>query len=115
MTALDYSTYRLADQSPHCDDEIARKVSKLAKEVEFQLKSQKCEGYNPISILSFLQPFQMALDTIGIHESAAMWQFHFFIKIRPAAPSVPGHAWPAAVVRTRKVGSHLNVKSSITS
>lgn len=68
---------------PYYDDEVAGKVVTIAHKLEAQLKSQNFEGSNLISILSFLQVFQIACNMNGIHESAAMSLRHLFMK-KPA-------------------------------
>lgn len=51
----------------------------MARRLEAHLKSLNFDGFDPISI-SFLPAFQIACDTNGIHEGAAMWLFHFFVR-----------------------------------
>lgn len=85
-TVFDYHAYRLADQSPHYDDEFARKAVKMPKRLEVQLTYPNfgCS----ISILSFLPSFQRGCYKNRILESAAMLQFHIFMdKLTSAALS----------------------------
>ena len=78
--ALDYRTYRLSDRSQHYDRVVAKKVAKMAKMMEVQLRSHFFDATDPISILAFLPQFKTACDTNGVHEGAETWLFQFFIK-----------------------------------
>lgn len=77
-TSLDYNICHLFNRSQNYEGNVASKIAKMKRRLDVQLKSQNVNGYDPVSILGFLPPFQMASDTNGFHKGAAMWLFPFF-------------------------------------
>lgn len=63
--ALDYRLYRLVDKSFYYDDKVIRSVSKSAKRLQVQVKSQKLDSLDPISILSFFPYFNWCVIRMG--------------------------------------------------
>lgn len=77
---MDYDSYRLADGSPHYEDEAARHISKMGKRLEFLVELQM---FDRSDAKTFLIPFttvQRSCDTNGIHEAAAICLFQLFMK-----------------------------------
>lgn len=68
----DYRRYRLADKSSLYDDEVARSVSRWAKRLQVQMKSQFFDSLDPISIISFLSGLKLACGTEKVHQRAAL-------------------------------------------
>lgn len=78
--ALGYRTFRLADQSSECDENVPKRFPKWGKRLQKQIRSHKFITFSSVSVLNFLSAFKLACSTNGIDESAAIWIFHFFIK-----------------------------------
>lgn len=76
-TAVEYCSYYLANRSQHYDEHLTRHIVKMTKRLEVQLKSEISDRSDWITILSFLQEFQMACDMNGIHEGSAVLLFQF--------------------------------------
>lgn len=103
--ALDFRTYRLVDTSPKYDDRVAKRVAKWAKRLQVQMKTNIFDSFDPISIISFLSAFKLACDTNGVHEGAAMWLLHFFMK-KPAAAALNSRiSLPSKSHRRHKEGT----------
>lgn len=45
-----------------------------------QMNPHTFDLLNPISVIGFLRNFKLACGTNQIHESVALWPFHFFMK-----------------------------------
>jgi len=85
--AVNYQTYRLTNRSKRYNSSVSKRISKMQKGMNVQLQSQKFDGTDPVTVINFLDAFQTACDTNGIHEGAAMWLFQFFLK-NPAQATV---------------------------
>lgn len=78
-TTINYCTYRLEGKSQKYDDDVARKIPKRSMRLTVQMKSHTFDAAEQKTPLSFLDS-KMAYDTNGVHEGAAMWLFHLFMK-----------------------------------
>lgn len=58
--AVDYHTYRLLNRSHHYGSEVARRISRLRKRLEVQLKTHTFSGADPIAVLAFLARYRLA-------------------------------------------------------
>jgi len=77
---LDYRTYRLNDRSKRYDHKVAGKISKWISRMRVQLGSKQFDPADPVSILSYLQTFKTACDTLGVNEGAAVWLFAAYMR-----------------------------------
>lgn len=80
---MNYRSYLLANRSQQYEDDVARHIAKMTKLLVVQLKFQVPYGSDKVAILSLLPFFQVLLDKIGTHGSAAMCLFHFAMKKTP--------------------------------
>lgn len=85
--ALEYWMYHLPDKSFGYDDEVAQSVFRRVGRLQVQVHSQTFHSFYPISINCALSAFKLACDTNRVHEAAAFWLLHFFMK-SPAAAMV---------------------------
>lgn len=93
--------------SGQSDDQVAWKCAKWAKCIQVQLKTSIFDSFDPISILFFISLFQLVCDTYIIHEGAAMWLLHFFMKKRAAAALNPRTALRSKSSRRRNIEGTL--------
>lgn len=78
--AVEYRTYRLDNQYTLYDHTVSKNIAKMSKRFSTQMKPHTFDPFDTISIIGFLFNFQLACDTDGIHEGAAIKLFHFFMK-----------------------------------
>lgn len=84
-TAMDNRTYRLEDKWQKYNDDVARKILKWSKPFTVHMKSQTFDVTKLITILTFHNNFKLAGNSNEVHEGAAMWLSHLFIKILAGA------------------------------
>lgn len=100
---MNYETYWLADLYQCFDKLVAKRIAKIAKELEAQLKPQLFDWPHRIIILIFLPAFLMALNMIQFHEGVLIWLFHFFKKILHVLPSLCQNVrYKFMTIQTRK-------------
>lgn len=52
----------------------------MSKQIPAQMKTHTFDPFNLISSMRFFCSFKIACDTNEIHDGAAMWIFHFYMK-----------------------------------
>ena len=77
--AVDYRTYRLEISSVHYDVSTARLINRYRKKLEVQMKTHTFGGQDPIEVLGLIARFKMAFHHNGVIESAAVWDFQFYL------------------------------------
>lgn len=77
--ALEYHIYCLANESSKYDAYVAKSITKLAKPLALQIKTNILHSLDLISIINLQSTFKSACDIIGILEGAAMLFLCFFM------------------------------------
>lgn len=57
-----------------------KNIGTMAKRMEAEMKPHMFDPLDPITIIEHFCNFKLVYDTNEIHEVAAMWLFHFFMK-----------------------------------
>ena len=77
--AVNYKTYRLERRSSRYDKRVARRIGRLQKRLDVQMKPHTFSCQERIAILGFLARFQTACDETRDTEGEAVWCFQFFL------------------------------------
>lgn len=96
----DYRTYRLLNASSRYEKMTAKSIGKLLKNIRVQMRNLIFNGRDLISILSFLEKFKFAYEAKDVHESAAMWLFHYFMEGRSQRSLLAKMSNPSDTKRT---------------
>lgn len=59
------------------DRSVPKYIAKIAKCMSGQRKVHISELSDPISIMEFLETFNLVCDTNAVHEETDIWLFHF--------------------------------------
>lgn len=74
---VDYRTYMLGNRDSEYNYEVAQKITKQPKRVDFQMGDTTFTGDDPIAIINFLKRFKIACERSGFSEGAAMFFSRF--------------------------------------
>lgn len=77
---LDYHISCLVNKFWDFDANVAKNLMKWGMRLKKQMRSVTVNAFYVISDITFLSPFEMECSTSWIHEGAAMWLFHDFMK-----------------------------------
>lgn len=73
--------YCLSDRSQRYNDVVISRIAKMERRLKIRFKLRVSYGSDQISMPSPLPVFQMASNTSGFHQRAAMWLSHFYEEI----------------------------------
>lgn len=68
------------EKSSRNDESVGENIANWAMKPQTLVRSHIFDAFYLISVICFLSAFKLGRDTNGTPESAAMWQFHFFMK-----------------------------------
>lgn len=79
-TGLDFHTYHLAAKLTFYDEQVAKHIPKWPSRLQVQMKAQKFDPMEPISMLGLSQAHEVACDHKRIDERAAIWFSAYVMK-----------------------------------
>lgn len=83
--SVKYKTYRLHSRSQKYSGKMAARTSKVEKRMDTIMKPYKFENSDPVTKLSFLGQFKIAIDSNSVSEGVEMWLLTSFTARSPAA------------------------------
>ena len=78
--AVYFKTYRLHNRSLQYDSSVTKKLSKIRKRMEPEMRPHLFDGSDPITIIPFLEAFRDSCNVNGVHEGAALWLVGYFLR-----------------------------------
>lgn len=78
--AVNYRMYQLANKWSKYNYTVSKNIIYMVKRMTGQMKPHTFDPFDPILIIGSLRNIKLACDTNGIHECAAIWLLHFFMK-----------------------------------
>lgn len=82
---LAFHTYHLANTLSQYDDQVACNDAKWANLLQVQMRTQIFDPHEPIPLISFLPPLNLACVTNGIDGDTSIKLLHFFLEKQSAA------------------------------